>query len=411
LKISMLSYSDGVGGAARATYRIHQALLRHGLDSQMYVNVARTGDRTVKGPSGKLGKAWPYFRMAHGDLAAMLLKTANTVMHSPAILPSSWPSRLNQSDADVVHMHWINHEMLSLGGIGKIKKPIVWTLHDMWAFCGAEHYTQDIRWREGYLRNNRPDYESGFDLNRWTWRRKQKHWKHPFHITTPSHWLAECVRQSVLMRDWPVNVIPNCIDTTVWEPVEQGLARRLLNLPPDVPLILFGALGGSRDPRKGFDLLSDTLKHLQGQIPGLELVVVGQLAPGKPVELGFPVHYLGRLYDDLTLRIVYSAADLTIIPSRQDNLPNAGLESQACGTPVVAFDTCGLPDIVQHKHTGYLAKAFDTADMAEGVRWIIADADVNMGMRLAARKRAMELWAPDVVAPQYLNLYKNAMAS
>jgi glycosyltransferase involved in cell wall biosynthesis len=338
------------------------------------------------------------------------LKTGNPIAHSPAIVPSRWSERLNHSDADVIHLHWINGEMVSIADLGKFTKPVVWTLHDMWAFCGAEHVATDKRWRDGYKASNRPTHENRFDLNCWTWERKVKHWKHPMHIVTPSRWLANCVGQSTLMREWPVTVIPNAIDTDLWQPIDKALARELLHLPRDVPLLLFGAWGGSNEHHKGFDLLQAALIHLQGQLPGLELVVFGQLPPKEPVVMGFPINYVGHMHDDISLRLLYNAADVMVIPSRVDNLPNTGLEAHACGTPVVAFDTCGLPDIVKHRETGYLAKAFDSEDFAAGLHWTLQNQMINNGLGEAARARAVNMWSYGVVGPLYIKAYEAAIA-
>ena len=407
----MLNHADITGGAARAAHRIHHALRQQGVDSMMHVNQASSGDWTVQGPPEKWGRAWAKVRAPMGEIITRLLKTDNPVIHSPAILPSAWPTRLNNSDADVIHLHWINSEMLSIGNIGRLRKPVVWTLHDMWAFCGAEHYTEDFRWRDGYTKLNRPSYESGFDLNRWTWQRKHKHWKYPMHIITPSSWLADSVRESVLMRDWPVHVVPNAIDTDTWQPVTKTLAREILHLPPDVPLLLFGAIGGTDDPRKGFDLLRKALQHLDGQLPGLELVILGQLAPRQPENLGFPVHYSGHINDDVSLRLLYSATDLLVIPSRQDNLPNTGVEALSCGRPVVAFDTCGLPDIVQHQRTGYLASPYDAEDLAHGIRWVFENSERHARLCVRARENAVARFAYPIVAEKYLSVYEAAIAS
>ncbi|MDB9541457.1 glycosyltransferase family 4 protein [Anabaenopsis tanganyikae CS-531] len=411
MKIIHISHSDIQGGAARAAYRIHQALRLHGLDSTMAVNVATSGDWTVQSHKTKLAKGLARLRPQLGSLPRQWLRTDNPILHSPAIIPSTWSDRLNCTDADVLHLHWVNGEMLSIPDITKLGKPVVWTLHDMWAFCGAEHYTEEFRWCQGYWKDNRPSYESGFDLNRWTWNRKRKHWQKPLQIVTPSQWLADCVTKSALMADWPVRVVPNTINTDIWQPFEKNLARKLLHLPLDVPLLLFGALNGSRDPRKGFDLLQAALNHLRGQMPGLQLVVFGQLAPKEPIDLGFPIHYMGRLHDELSLRILYSAADVMIIPSRQDNLPNTGLEAHACGTPVIAFNTCGLPDIVEHLKTGYLAKAFDTTDLAHGIQWLLSDFSRLMTLGLAARQRAVDKWSVKVVADAYQNVYNSVLVN
>jgi glycosyltransferase involved in cell wall biosynthesis len=406
MKVIHLNHSDINGGAARAAYRIHHALRASGVDSQMWVNKALAGDWTVGGPISKWDKGVALFRPYLAKPLVSMLKTGNPIIHSPAIIPSQWVKWINSSDADVVHLHWVQGEMLSIADIGRIKKPIVWTLHDMWTFCGAEHYTEEFRWREGYRRNNRPSYESGFDLNRWTWQRKRKHWQRPMHIVTPSRWLGDCVRESALMRDWPVSVVPNCLDTERWAPLDQALARELLRLPADVPLLLFGAIGGGCDPRKGFDLLQAALQYLRDEpsAHGLELVVFGQLAPQSPPSLGFPVHYTGHLHDDHSLRALYSAADAMVIPSRQDNLPNTGVEAHACGTPVVAFNTGGLPDIVEHQHTGYLAKAFETEDLAQGITWVLAQRDTGQ-LGQQARERAVERFSEIVVAQGYGAVY------
>lgn len=408
----MVSATDITGGAGRASYRIHHALLQAGVASTMHVTRASAGDWTVEGPRGYVPQALVWVRHAAGAALAKVLRTENPVLHSPAVLPSAWPGRLTADACEVVNLHWVNAEMMSVEDIGRIRKPVVWTLHDMWAFCGAEHYTTDGRWRGGYSAANRPAFEGGLDLNRWVWRRKGRAWRRPFQIVTPSQWLADCVRDSALMRDWPVTVIPNAIDTDTWQPVDSALARTLLGLPQGVPIALFGAIGGARDPRKGFDLLKGALKALAGQIPDLVLAVFGQLAPREDPELGFPVRFLGHLHDDVSLRLLYSAADLLVIPSRQDNLPNTGVEALACGTPVVAFDACGLPGLVTHERTGFLAKAYDPEDMAAGIEWVLARRSSPEGaaLRAAARQDALDRFSPRVVAAQYQAVFQQAMA-
>ena len=409
MRVIQLNHSDINGGAARAAYRIHHALRQANVHSEMWVDSASSGDWTVKGPASILHKGLAKLRPTLGSvLFSSVFKTTNQIIHSPAILPSGKLEALNSSDADLLHMHWVQGEMLSITEIGRLRKPAVWTLHDMWAFCGAEHYTEEFRWREGYHRQNRPSYETGFDLNRWTWNRKRKHWQRPIHIVTPSRWLAQCVRESALMRNWPVSVIPNPIDTERWRPIEKVLARELLGLPKNVPLLLFGAIGGGKDPRKGFDILQAALHHLKGKVPELQLVIFGQFRPQNLPELGFPIHYIGHLHDDLSLRALYSAADAFMLPSRQDNLPNTGVESLSCGTPVIAFDTCGLPDIVVHQENGYLARAFDPEDLAEGIRWIF-DNEKTAKLRERARAYAVKQFSNYSVAAQYSSVYAQVL--
>ena len=411
MNVVQLNYSDALGGAARAAYRIHHAVRRVGVDSQMLVNRATLSDPTVSGPATPLGRLMGKARRILASPWRSLLRTTDPGLHSPACIPSRWASRLNHSAADLVHLHWINCEMMSIADIGGLTKPVVWTLHDMWAFCGAEHYTDGHRYRDGYTAANRPSTEAGFDLDCWTWRRKQRHWRRPFQIVTPSRWLADCVKQSTLMGDWPVTVIPNPIDMEVWQPVDKRHARQLLNLPPDAPILLFGALGGDEDPRKGFDLLRNALQHLQGRVAGLELIVFGQLTPTQETPLGFPVRHTGYLHDDDKLRLLYSAADAVAVPSRLEAFGQTASEAHACATPVVAFNTGGLSDIVAHRQTGYLARPFDVQDLAAGIEWVLGAKANGQDLGSPARERACLLWDSPVIAKHYAGVYARAVAT
>lgn len=407
MKILNLNKSDINGGAARAAYRIHNALRKLNIDSYMSVDNKQSGDWTVFVSKGFHAELKIKINRFVSNLALLFFKTNNQILHSLSFFTSGKLVAINKIDMDIIHLHWVQGEMLSIAEIGKINKPIVWTLHDMWAFCGAEHYTQGKRYISGYYKDNCPLYEKRFDLNRWVWNKKKKHWKEPIHIITPSHWLATCVKESALMCDWPVSVIPNAIDTDCWQPIEKIEARQLLNLPHNKKLLLFGAMGGGNDPRKGFDLLLLALQQIKDNRREIELVVFGQLAPKNPPDLGFKVHYMGHLHDDISLRLLYSAADIMLIPSRQDNLPNTGVESLACGTPIVAFNTCGLPDIVRHRETGYLANAFETDDFSNGILWVLEDKERQKYLSRNARQYAVENFSYRVVAEKYLALYES----
>jgi glycosyltransferase involved in cell wall biosynthesis len=408
MKVIHLNYADINGGAYIAGNRIHRSLLKKGINSKVWANKVFSDDHTIKGPLTKIEKLLASLNphLINNTLLKML-KTKNKILHSFSVFPSMWVKRINESDADIIHLHWIQNEMLSIKDISKIKKPIVWTLHDMWAFCGAEHYANDNRWREGYYSNNRPNYESGLDLNRWTWNRKKKYWKTPIQIVTPSMWLAKCVSESALMKSWPVSVIAYPINTDKWIPIDKKNARQLLNLSQDANLILFGAAQGGEDSRKGYDLLLSALEYIKDdkKIKKVELVVFGQSKPKSQLDLGFPIHYFGHLYDELSLRVLYSAADVMVVPSRQDNLPNTAVEAQACGTPVVSFDIGGLPDIIEHQKTGYLVKPFDTRDLANGITWV---SEQNGSNKLGnnARERVVEKFSEKKISEDYVSIYK-----
>jgi len=341
-----------------------------------------------------------------------LQKTTNSTRHSANWWPGIVSERIEESDADVINLHWINNETLTIKQIGRIRKPVVFTLHDMWAFCGAEHLSPDSsssRFRRGYLSGNRPERHTGLDLDRWTWRRKKRYWQDPRHVICPSRWLARCARESLLMRDWPVHVVPNVLDVKQFQPLNKAFCRQALGLPPDIPLVGFGAAGV--DYNKGYDLLTGALKVLADEkgLMGLECVVFGQAPAHGFSDVSFPVRFLGRLHDDFSLALLFNAVDVVVVPSRQENLPQMATEPQACGTPVVAFNAAGLPDAVEHETTGYLAKPFLVESLAEGIFWVLKDPSHHRRISVAARERAVRLWSAEVVLPQYLDTYKRAM--
>jgi glycosyltransferase involved in cell wall biosynthesis len=380
-------------------------MVASGADSSMVVEIASIGDPTVLSYCLNGRKILNKIRPHLVKPIMNIFHTKNNSLHSIALLPSDLPNMINNSDVDLVNLHWINSEMLSVADISRIRKPLFWTLHDMWPICGAEHYATDDRWLTGYFFCNRPASEKGFDLNRWVWRRKIKSWKRPIHIIAPSHWLAECARKSQLMRRWEVSVIHYPIDTDKWKPIEKGFARDLLGLPKDRRFLLFGAQGGTQDPRKGFDLLCSTLEKLRQNSFPVEVLIFGETSPRNPPDLGVPIHYAGKLSDDLSLRALYCAADAFILPSRQDNLPNTGIEAMACGTPIIAFNVGGLPDLVVHRETGWLARQFDADDMASGVKWVLSDAARHARMRELCRQSAVSRFSYKVISENYSNLY------
>jgi len=420
IKILHVAYSDIGGGASRAAYRIHSSLVAQkklGILSKMRVMNKLTQDSSVTGTRPL--KETSFWRFLRPSLLIRYYK--GFTLGKRTSFSVAWPrtglgKEINATNTDIVHLHWLGNDTLSIEEIGKIKHPIVWRLPDMWAFCGAEHYVTpppyiDERFSEGYYVTNRPPMEQGKDLNRIVWERKVKSWKKPMHIVCPTNWLADCVRRSVIMKNWPVTVIPTAIDLEKWKPYNKNYAKDILGLPQDQKYILFGAMGGTNDPRKGADLLFEAIQKLKGMHleSKIELLVFGQDKPEQAVDFGFPIRYFGHLNDDLSIALLYAVADIMVVPSRQDNLPGTALESLACGTPVVAFDIGGLSDIVAHQKNGWLSPAFDTKDMAEGIKWILEDEKRYQELSHTAREMAVKRYNPESIATQYLEVYKQVL--
>jgi glycosyltransferase involved in cell wall biosynthesis len=352
-------------------------------------------------------------RMAQWPLIPLRGKRKTTI--SPAWPATGLGPELNQSPADILNLHWLGSDTLSIKEIGNLSKPVVWLLHDMYAFCGAEHYAEDqpdSRFRTGYLRANAPEDERLYDLSRRVWERKRKHWRERIHIVCPSRWLARCAVESALFAWWPISVIPHPLDLNVWRPLTRALAREALGLDRNAKLVLFGAPSGLKDSRKGGDLALAALRHLAAQGKGPDgLIVFGQSAPASSAELPLPTRFLGRLHDDLSLVLAYSAADVFLMPSRMEAFGQTASEALACGTPVVAFDAGGLPDIVTHQETGWLAKPFEPESMAEGISWLLADAERLERCSRHARESAELRFDQTVVGERYAALYREILAA
>ena len=326
-------------------------------------------------------------------------------------LPDNLAAQVAQINPDVIHLHWINGGYLKIETIARFKKPIIWTLHDMWAFTGGCHITKDCM---NYTNScgTCPQLHSNKekDLSRWIWQRKARAWQNlNLTIVTPSHWLAKCAASSSLLKNVRIEVIPNGLDTQQYKPIEKSVARSILSLPEDKQLILFGAMSATSDPNKGFNFLQSALQNLSqsGWGEQVELVVFGSSQPKNPTELGLKSHYLGRLNDDISLSLVYAAADVFIAPSVQDNLPNTVMESLACGTPCVAFDIGGMPDMIEHQQNGYLAKPFDIDDLARGITWVLEDEERLQKLGSNGREKIEQNFSLEIQAYNYLSVYKD----
>jgi glycosyltransferase involved in cell wall biosynthesis len=352
-------------------------------------------------------------RAGAGALLRRLQYSSNRAEHSPNLLPSRWARAINASDADVVNLHWMGAETMSVADIGRIEKPVVWTLHDMWAFCGSEHLADtgpSARWRRGYDSVGRPPGDGGLDLDRYVWERKRSAWRRPFFLVAPSRWLAGCAASSALLSGWSCATIPNLLDTSRFAPVDRTAARRALGLPETGAIVLFG--GGWSDPNKGYDLLVAALEEMARGMPALLpfCVAFGEAPPRSGQAAPFPIQWLGRIDDAARLAKLYSAADVTVVPSRLENLPQAATEAQACGCPVAAFSVGGLPDAVEHGVTGFLAEPCAPAALARAIAWVLTDAERHLRLRAQARERALRLWSPGVVTPRYLEAYAAAIS-
>ena len=420
IKVLHISPDEDGGGAAKATYRLHQALQGQNIISELLVLRKHTYDSSVKSLRDSVLEKIrsQYYKRVNRAKNTIhpLFQTDNPTLHSFGLSGYGLIKQINQSNADIVHLHWIIG-MLSIDDIARITKPIVWTMHDMWAICGGEHYAPDdlptSRFRVGYLKNNRPAYESGPDLNRKTWDAKLFAWnsKH-FSIVGCSTWLAQCAKDSPLFKRSQIYAVNLPLNTSdIWKPYPKTASREIFNLPKHKKLILAGAAGGVNNFYKGGDLLKESLTHLSDMAKAnFEVVLFGQDVDKEFQDWPLHVHNVGKISDQHLLAQLYSCADVVIMPSRQEAFGQVASEAQACGVPVAAFQIGGALDIVEHQKTGWLAPPYDTKDLARGIEWILINPS-RQEMSKASRARAVRLFSEEVIGQQYVDIYKQTLIS
>lgn len=409
MRILHLNTFDLEGGAGRAAWRIHEGLRQLGTESRMLVQTKTGGDASVFEGATRLAKALAVFRPYIDMLPLLFYRRRQQAHWSVGWFPAQINRQIRTLNPDIIHLHWICRGFINVPALASFQRPVVWTLHDSWAFTGGCHIPGDCRNYEAQC-GHCPQLGSrqAWDLSRWTWNRKRKFWRDtPLTIVTPSQWLADCARMSSLLRERRIDRIPNGIDLSQYQPIEKQEARTILGLPQDRKLILFSAMNATCDMNKGFRYLEGALRQLNesGWYDRAKLIVVGQSAPSTPVNTGVPSQFLGVLRDDVAMRLAYSAADVTAVASEQENLPNSIMESLACGTPVVAFNVGGVPHLVEHRENGYLALPFSIDDFSAGLSFVLSDEDRWHRLSERAHGKITCDFNHNKIAQQYLTLY------
>ena len=406
MNITLLSYDDGHGGAGRSAFKLHKALIDYGVNSQMRVAKKKSDLYSVIEHTKLSQKIFTKLSNKLDKYVSKLDPNKKNRVQSLGLFPIGLVNEINNSDASVIQLNWING-LISISEISEINKPLVWRLSDMWPFLGTEHYEEDNKstgWQSGYIESNSITNFSFID--NFIWNKKYKYLNNKnIHIVAPSKWIADCAGRSKLMKDWNISIIPTTLDINQFKPLPQDLSRQILGLPLNCKLILFGAIGGSKDPRKGSEFLIKTLKKYSEKSSNTAVVIFGESKPLNPFNLGMPIYWMGHLNDDISLTLLYNAVDIMIIPSIQDNLPQTGIEAQSCGCPLLTFNSSGLSDLLEHKYTGYLSEKNNIDDMLNGINFLINN-PYKIQFKHNARDFAISKWSPSIIIPKYLDLYK-----
>ncbi len=419
MKILIVNTYDIQGGAARAAFRLNQALNKLNINSKMLVQFKAGDNKNVECVAEtimqkRLAKIRPHYDMLPLKLYKNRQKTPFSVARAGV---SVYRNKLVR-ETDLINLHWINGGFLSLKNIRELSflhKPLVWTLHDMWPFTGGCHSSggcieYENKCGQCPILNSKKDN----DLSQKIWREKKKILENiNLIIVTPSRWLAQCAKNSSLLKGLQVEVIPNSVDINVFKPLKKETARDILNLPQDIFLILFNTISSTNYKRKGLHYLYKAFEKLNINYSearkGIELVVFGASHSEEIKNSPLKTNFIGRLNDDYSLALCYSAVDIFITPSLEDNLPNTIMESLSCGTPVVAFKTGGIPEMIEHKQNGYLAEYKSVGDLAQGICWMLEDKNRLTDLGEKARQKVLDNYTYNIVGNKYLKLYKELL--
>ncbi|MDR0732968.1 MAG: glycosyltransferase family 4 protein [Dysgonamonadaceae bacterium] len=419
MNILILSTSERTGGAAIAANRLMKALINKGINAKALVLNKQTSDKNVISVRSSfikkqlarfnfLWERWIIFvdnRFSRRNLFRVSIANVGFDISGHPLVKS----------ADIIHIHWINQGFLSLNGIKKLVqtgKPIVWTMHDMWLCTGVCHYAwQCEKYVEQcgncmFLNSNRTK-----DLSYKVLREKQFLSETNIQIVTVSSWLKELAAKSVLTKSLNISVIPNVIDTSVFTPLNKQTARDQLSFPKDKKIILMGA-AKLNDPIKGFEYLRQALALLKEKRDDLLLVLFGKIKNCDTFLSDLAVeHIFMDAIEDVSLIVqLYAAADVTVVPSHYETFGQTLSEAMACGCPTVSFDNSGQTDIIDHKVNGYLAKYQDVEDLANGIEWILFDANYQQ-LSQNAYQKAVNFYSEEIITIQYMQLYENAINS
>lgn len=409
MKILHLNSSDLDGGAARAAYRLHKGLCLEKVSSRMLVRDKQSLDSNVIQEKSLLTKLSPKIN----SLSLKYLNGIETNRFYTQVFSGRLAKYANELKPDIIHLHWIANGYLRIELLRNFRSPIFWTLHDMWPFTGGCIYSNGCdRYQDSCGHCPQLKSENEHDLSKSVWKRKASAWeKLKINLIAPSSSFAECASSSSLFSNRSIAVIPHGLDLSTYKPTAKKVAREILGLPLDKELILFGAASGSTDPRKGFQFLKNALSHLKSNSyeKNFALCIFGDSQESKILDLKFSTYYLGRFRDDISLALVYSAADVMVVPSREETFGQTASEALACGTPVVAFNTMGLKSVVDHELNGYLAKPFESEDLAKGIEWVLIDKERHSKLCNQARKKAESEFSLELQSRRHIDLYAKAL--
>jgi len=398
-----------------AASRLMEALNNNGVKAKMLVRDKQTDHLTVVALPGQKGMQLRFLWERLVIWLRLRLRRKHLFEVDIANCGADITQLREFQEADVIHLHWINQGMLSLKGIRKILdsgKPVVWTMHDIWPATAICHVALDCRRFEQQCCHCRllPGGGADNDLSAQVWRKKQQMLAgRQITFVACSQWLAGEARKSGLLQGQRVESIPNPIDTHIYAPQNQQQARQRVGLPTEGRIILFASQRVT-NPGKGMQYLLEACRLLAEQHPEqkeqITVAILGGHAEDIVGQLPFRTCPLGYVNDEQRIVDVYNAADVFVLPSLSENLPNTIMEAMACGVPSVGFRVGGIPEEIDHRENGYVADYRSSEDLACGIWWTLFEADRD-AVRKACLQKVAHNYSQQSVANHYLEVYES----
>jgi glycosyltransferase involved in cell wall biosynthesis len=414
MRVLIVNTSERTGGAAVAANRLMKALNNNGVKAKMLVRDKESDALTVVGLPKSPMLHW-HFLWERFVIFCRLHFSRKHLFEIDIANTGSDITKLREfQEADVIHLHWINQGMLSLSGIQKILrsgKPVVWTMHDIWPVTAICHLTLGCHYFVNRCANCKylPGGGSNNDLSSSIWRKKQQILADGnIYYVACSRWLESEAKVSALLKGHKITSIPNPIDTHIYKKGNKQEARQRLGLPLDKKLILFASQRVTNE-NKGMSYLIDACQKLHSRVDSYCVIILGGHAEEVVEQLPMKAYPLGYVNDEQRIVDVYNAADVFVLPSLSENLPNTIMEAMACGVPSVAFKVGGIPEEIDHLKNGYVAAYRDAADLAKGIAWVLEEADYESLSQQAVHK-VSQCYSQQSVAMKYLDVYQQAMA-
>lgn len=418
MRVLIVNTSEKTGGAAVASNRLMVALNNNGVKAKMLVRDKVSDDITVVELPNKAMQQWKFLWERFKIFVNLRFRRKHLFEVDTASCGTDITSLPEFKEADVIHLEWINQGMLSLADINKILNsgvPVVWTMHDLWPASSICHYAKGCLNFKSGCHNCRllPGNGSDNDLSARVWQKKNRvYGKSSIQFVTCSRWLETQAKESALLRNQLVVSIPNPIDTLIFKVKDKQAAREHFALPKDMRIILFVSQRVT-DERKGMSYFVEAIKKMVSENPNLAentaIAILGGHSDDIVEDLPMKSYSLGYIGNEKEIVNVYNSADMFVLSSVEDNLPNTIMEAMACGVPCVGFNVGGIPEMIDHKKNGYVANYKDAADLAEGMRWVLDGADIKELSRQAVAKVASH-YSQRAVALRYIDIYNEAMA-